>query len=165
MINIVTILSTAIRNGIRNIKYRRLGKSDIQTSFESMPFGFDSNPIKDVKAIYASTGVNGDTVILGYINTKQLTQIGENRLYSTNENGEVQIDLILKNNGTIELGGSVNSLVRYQSLDLALQSFKTEIQAELVKIATGISQGGGSYTPGTLNIDISDAEIDELKCS
>ena len=58
--NLVKVISSEIDNTKRRIvKFLRYGKSDVQTSFEAMPFGIDSSPTKDMIAIYAPTGENG----------------------------------------------------------------------------------------------------------
>jgi len=63
----------------------------------------------------------------------------------------------------IQYLGDDDNLVKYAALSSELTSFKNLVQAELVKIQTGITGVGGAYTPGTLSIDISDSKIDELK--
>lgn len=164
MITLTKIVSTSIDNINRRIvKFLRFGKSDVQTSFESMPYGIDSNPVKDLIAIYAPTSEKGKTVIIGYINKNQLADVGEIRLFSTDTDGAEKFYVFLKNDGTIEIGGTVDNAVRYQKLDDGLQNFKTQIQTELGKIQTGIIAGGGAYTPATLSLNISNAKIDEVK--
>lgn len=67
--------------------------------------------------------------------------------------------------GTAELLGNANNLVKHTALDAALQrDIVTFINTQLSLIAAGIAAGGGSYTPGTMTIDISAAKVNELKC-
>jgi len=63
----------------------------------------------------------------------------------------------------IQLSGDADNAVRFSPLDSNLQNLVTAIQTELGKIATGIAGAGGSYTPGTLNLDLSGAKIEEIK--
>jgi len=63
----------------------------------------------------------------------------------------------------LQLLGDADNAVRFAPLDSNLQSLVSSIQCELVKIATGIAAAGGSYTPGTLSLDIDAAKIDEIK--
>lgn len=163
--NIITaIISTAVDSVNRRIiKVRRRGRDDVQTAFEAASYGVDSNPIPGLRAIYASTEDKGKKVIIGYINVEQLAGVGENRIYSTDENGDLKFFIWLKNDGTCEIGGSSDNAVRYIPLNSGLQDLVTALQAELVKIATGIAAGGGSYSPGTLNLNITDSKIDEIK--
>lgn len=164
MVSLVKIISTALDKAKRRLpKFLRLGKSDVQTAFEAAPFGVDANPIADMIAVYAPSSLRGKTVIIGYINKNQIAAPGEHRIYSTNEAGELQTFIWLKADGQVQMGGNNDHLMRYSPLDTELQSFKTAIQAELTKIATGITGAGGTYTPGTLEIDISPAKINEIE--
>jgi hypothetical protein len=62
----------------------------------------------------------------------------------------------------IKLNGEGNTLTKYSPLDSALQGLVSAIKTELGKIANGISGAGGSYTPGTLSLDTSDANAASL---
>jgi len=164
MINIVKIISSEEDSLKRRIlKFLRLGKSDVQTAYEAMPYGVDSVPIKDLKAVYSKTGTNGETVLVGYINVNQIAKPGEHRIYATDENGNEQLFLYLKNDGTAEFGGNVDNMVRYIPLDVAMANLASFLNVEYGKIAAGIAAAGGTYTPGTANIDISGSKIDEIE--
>jgi hypothetical protein len=166
MLNITKVISTSFDDLQRRIiKVLRKGKSDVQTPMESAPFGIDSNPIKDMIAVYGQTEEKGKTVIIGYIDKNKLAASGETRLYSTDNNGNLKTYVWLKNDGTMEIGGNTKHMVRYEELNTALQNFKTLMQTELGKIQTGIIAGGGSYTPSSLTIDLSPAKIDNIKTS
>lgn len=149
----------------RVVKALGRGKSDVQTAYEAMPFGIDSRALKDMIAVFADTEGKGESVIIGYIlkNQLQKVKLGETRIYSTDANGVQKFEIYLKDDGTIEIGGSANNLVKYTPLDSGLQNFKTAIQAELVKIQTAISSLGGAYAPGSLSVDISGSKINEIK--
>lgn len=160
---LVKIISTSFDSLSRRIpKFLRLGLNDVQTANEAAPFGIDSNPISGMIAIYSKTAVKGDEVIIGYLNPNQLAEVGETRLYSTDTSGSLKIFLWLKADGTIQLGGTADNAVRYIPLNQGLQDFKIAMQQELVAIAAGIASAGGSYSPGTLSIDIADSKIDEI---
>ena len=64
---------------------------------------------------------------------------------------------------TIHLNGDSKSLTMQAPLNTQLQTLVTALQAELVKIASGIVAGGGAYTPGTLSLDISSAATTTIK--
>lgn len=164
MLALTKIISTEFDNLKRLVaKFRRFGLSDVQTSIEAGPYGMDSNPIADMIAVYAPTSQVGETVIVGYINKNRLAEIGENRLFSTDAQGNLKTFLWLKNDGTIQLGGTADNVVRFAPLNNELQDLASFINGELQSIAAGITSAGGSYTPGTLQIDISDAKVEQIK--
>jgi len=164
MLSTANVNSTSFDNLKRRlVKALRLGNNDVQSPLEASPYGHDSNPVKGMVAIYGKTMEQGKTIIVGYINVNQLAEVGENRLYSTNADGQVQTYIWLKNNGDILLGGDSDNAVRYNPLSNELTAFKNALQAELTLIQTGIASAGGSYTPTTLQLDISQAKTDKIK--
>ncbi len=166
MIKLAKTISSVIDNLTRRIvTVYLLGRTDVQEAIQSAPYGIDSNPIKDMVAVFAQTGERGKTVIVGYLNKNQIAAIGETRLYSTDEDGNVKISIYLKNDGTAELAGNEDNLVRFVPLDDFVGALNNFFNQQLPLIASGIATGGGSYTPGTANFNISGAKIDELKTS
>jgi len=171
--NLVKVLNTELDSLSRRVvKFLRLGKSDVQTSLEAAPYGIDSNPVKDMVAVYAPTGEKGKTVIMGYINKQQLAAKGETRLYSTNADGELQLYTWLKADGTMEIGGSTKNMVRYQELETAFNQLKSDFNALVTTfnshVHTGVTTGSGSSgstaTPGTASTaDITPAKINQIK--
>lgn len=161
---LVKIFSSSFDSANRRVlKFLRLGKSDVQTSLEAMPFGVDSSPIKDMRAIYAETSNDGKAVIIGYLNKNQLAQDGETRLFSIDANGNLKSELWLKKDGTIWFNGSGDFLTKWNPLNQAMSTLASNINTELGKIATGITAGGGSYTPSPISININDAKASDLK--
>lgn len=153
MINLVKVLDSSIDLlNRRLVKVLRLGKSDVQTPFAVSPFGVDSNPIKDMIAVYSDTGEKGKTVIIGYINKNQLADKGELRLFSTDEAGILKKYIWLKNDDTIEIGGDTDNMVRYSALATAFNIMLTDLNAARAAL---------SLPPSTA--DISTAKIDEIK--
>lgn len=165
MIFYTKTLSTSIDNLKRRIvKALRFGKSDVQTSLEVGPYGIDSNPIKDMVAIYAESAIKGDTVIIGYITKNKIAGIGELRTYSTDVNGVEKFYTWLKNDGSLELGGNIHNLVRYSTLNASLQNEVNLINVELGKIATAINGiVPGAYVPTPISINIDSSKINEIK--
>ena len=91
-------------------------------------------------------------------------QSGEKRIFSLKEDGSLSFSVHLKNNGTLEVGGNTDNMVRYQKLDDALQAEKNLINAELSKIAAAINAiVPGSYTPAPITLNLIQAKIDEIK--
>lgn len=166
MITLVKVIGAALSSGMRKIKVA-FGETNVQERPEVMPHGIDSCPPNNRIAAHSTTTVQGVDVVIGYYNTKQTATAGETFIYSTNTAGtSVAITFKLKTDGTAELGGNADNLVRYAALNTALQNdIKTFINTQLPLIAAGIAAGGGSYSPGTMTIDISGAKINNLKCS
>lgn len=173
--NLVKTISTEIDNlGRRVIKFLRFGKSDVQTSFNIAPFGIDSNVPKDTIAVYAKTGEDGKTVILGYINKEQLADVGETRLFSLDELNDLATFVHLTKDGEIHIGGTDKNMVRYQELETAFDELKQKFNDHIVNWNAFASV----YVPGSPTIqglpptattsssstaDISPAKIDKIK--
>lgn len=162
MISISKISSSVIEKGYRILKVLEFGP---KTADECAPFGDDSNPLKGMSAVFAETSVEGEPVIIGYLNENQLAAAGEKRIYSLKEDGSVSSFIWLNNDGKIQLNGNTDNAVRYAKLEEAINLMDTSINAELTKIVTAISTLGGSYTMEPIQTDISAAKIDDLKTS
>lgn len=160
MITLSKIKSIVLEAGKRILKVEQFGP---KTAVEVAPFGEDSSPLKNMTAIYSNTAESGDPIILGYINKNQLSQSGEKRLYSLTPDGSLSFYVHLKNDGNLELGGNADNLLKYTPLDTALKDQDALINIELTKIATAISSLGGTYTPETINTDISSSKLNNIK--
>lgn len=173
MINLVKIISTEFDNLSRRVvKLLRLGRSDVQTSLEAGPYGVDSNPIKNMVALYIKTGEKGKTVIIGYINKNQQAAPGEHRIYSTDTAGVEKAYAWLRADGTIEINGDDDNMVRYSELKTAFDELKSDFNALVTKynahVHPGVTAGGASTAPTTSSgssstADMSGAKIDEVK--
>lgn len=172
---LVKILSTRLTGGVRFIKFLRMGKKDVQDCKESMPFGVDSVPIKDMIAVYANTSENGNPVIIGYLNKNQIADIGDYRTYSTDENGVVQTYIHLKNDGIMEIGGTGDNMIRFTNTKAVTDEFKSDLNTLKTAISGWVpvaNDGGAALkaalatwfaTPIAQSIDAS--KIDEIKTS
>ncbi len=169
---IVKVISTRILSNKRLVKFLRMGKSDVQENYQVAPFGFDSNPVKDMIAVYSKTDELGKSVIIGYIDKNQLADVGESRMYSTDADGLLKFFLHLKNNGTAEFGGDADFMVRFSGLETAFNELKSDLNNLVTTFNThvhpGVTSGPSSTsptpTPGTQSTaDISPAKIEEIK--
>jgi len=163
MITFGKIDSTEITSlGKRVIKFLSFG---VKTASECSPFGVDSNPIKGMTAIHATTTNESDSVIVGYIDKDKIAGIGETRLFAKDSSGAVVTFLWLKNDGTLELNGNQYTSVRFENLKTGLLNQDTAINAELLKIQTAITGLGGTYAllPIVTNIDNSKSPTVKLK--
>lgn len=140
------------------IKVLRYGKSDVQTSYNALPHGIDSKPVKNKIAIHATTGNKSESVILGYIDKSDNTSEGELRLYATDSTGTEVFSMLFKNDGTVEFGGNTDYMIRYNALNTALQSFVNNLNKKLTTALEGIP-----YTWPGVSVDISGAKIEEIK--
>lgn len=172
MISFTSLISTEFDNLKRRIvKVRRNGKDDIQTAFEAVPFGVDSNPIKDMYAIYAPSTVKGEKVIIGYLNPDQLAAVGETRFFSKNSAGELQAYVWLKADGILELNGNANFAVKFNELKAGYDELKDTLNDLIGKwnaFAAAYVPGSPSAPglPATLasqNVPASTASIDSAK--
>lgn len=160
MISFSRVKGVFLENGSRILKVIQFGAktADVVSSF-----GDDSCPLNDMTAIYANTSEVGDSIIIGYINKNQISAVGEKRIFSLKQDESLSTYIHLKNDGTINIGGDSDFMIRYTSLNVALQEEVNKINAELTKIASGISAAGGVYVPTPITLDISASKINEIK--
>tara|TARA_R110001606_G_scaffold374612_1_gene532474 strand:+ start:412 stop:948 length:537 start_codon:yes stop_codon:yes gene_type:complete len=175
--NLVKLISTDFDKFKRRVvKFLRFGLKDVQTSIEASPFGIDSNPIPEMVAIYGKTSGDGNTFIMGYLVKDKLADVGETRLFSTDDKGVLQTYLWLRNDGTMEVGGDADNMVRYSELETAFNELKTDhnnLVTEWNAFAAVYLPGGPANVglPATLagateppsGADITPAKIDEIK--
>lgn len=152
--------SSIIERAKRILKVIQFGA---KTAKESSPYGFDSSPIKGMTAIYAETSNKAESVVVGYINKNQLAEIGEARIYSTNEAGTTMATIFLKNTGDIHLNGNEYSAVRFEPLSQSVQEMRDAINMELSNIAFAITSLSGTYAPTPLNTNINSSKSQTVK--
>ncbi len=169
---LVKVISTEVDSLKRRIvKLLRFGKSDVQTAIEVSPYGIDSNPIKDMVAVYAETSEKGKVTIIGYLNKNQQAGIGELRTFSTDSNGVEKFYTWLKNDGTMEIGGNSNFAVKFNELKTEFNALKKSHNDFLTEYKTHVHTGGtimgstgttvSTQLPNTSNID--SAKNDKIK--
>jgi len=173
MLTLVKTISTEIRSLQRIVKILRYGKSDVRTADQGAPHGIDSNPVKDLIAIYAETGTKGEKVVIGYLNKNQLAAVGETRLFSTNEDGEPVATIWLKNDGTIEVGGDTDHMVRHSKLKEVVEELQQDIgnlkeafSSWVVASGDGgaaLKASAASWAGASLSKNIDNAKINEIK--
>jgi hypothetical protein len=157
----------------RVVKILRYGKSDIQTGLESGPYGLDSNPIKDMIAVYGKTESKGQTIIVGYLNKNQLAATGEFRTFSTDADGNLKFYIWQKADGTCEIGGNTDFMVRFNKANEVVQELQDDITALKQAFTTWVpvvNDGGAalkgaaaSWSGQALVKDFNEAKISEIK--
>ena len=160
MITFSKVRDFVIENGKRILKVQEYGA---KTAKVASNYGDDSQPLKNMTAIYSPTAVNSEPVIIGYINTNQVAEEGEKRIFSQSLDGALSFAIHLKTDGTCEIGGNIDNAVRFNALASSLTASDGLINAELAKIAAAISSIGGVYTVAPVTTDISTSKIDEIK--
>ena len=163
---LTTFISAAIEDGYRIIKVLRLGKNDAQTANEASPHGIDSNPVKDMVAVFSETLDQGQPVIVGYINENRLAQPGELRTYSTDDKGNEKFYTWLKSDGSFEIGGDQDNMVRFSKLQEGYDQLKQDFNTLVQTFNAHVHPANGSPTgtqaqPSTATI--AGAKIDEVK--
>lgn len=144
----------------RGMKVKEFG---VKTADLVSSFGDDSAPLEDMFCLYAKTSENSENYIVGFISKNCITNPGEKRIFSLRPDGSGSIDVHLKNDGTLEIGGNTFTAVRFSPLEQALISHVNALNAELLKIQTGITAAGGAYIPASLSLDLSSAESENIK--
>lgn len=174
MLSVVEVLSASFDSGKRRlIKLLRMGREDIQECVQSSPAGVDSSPVKNMRAIYGSTTERGKNYVIGYLQKEQLAESGETRIFSVNDSGELKAWMWFKKDGTIEVLGDDDNLVKYSQTEASINELKDSL-TELKQIFTSwtpvpndggaalkTSVSGWSSTP--LIEDITGAKFDEVK--
>lgn len=178
MVTLVKTIATKLEDAYRHIKVQVMGKNDIQTPAEALPYGIDSNPVKDLVAVYAASTVKGEPVILGYLQKNRLAELGALRLYATDDAGAEQNYIYLRADGTIEVGGSADNMVRYSELETAFNDLKSDHNRLAAKwdaftaayvpgspATVGLPATLAGSAVGASTADITPAKIDEIKTS
>lgn len=173
------VISRTYQKGVRLIKGLFLGKNNVRTAVESSGFGDDFVAPEGTRAIMVS-GVSRDrAIIIGYINKNQLDSLGEGekRIYSTDDKGEVMsTDIILRNDGTMEVGGTGDFMVRFNELESGFNQLKSDFDGHVHDgVIVDVTGGSGSPAVGvpgesgapteSTSADISAAKIEEIKTS
>lgn len=191
MIVLTKIISTAIEKGKLIIKILGYGSADVKTVNNILPFGIDSRPIKNYRAIYASTGSKEDKFLIGVLFENSIVEEGEIRFHAEDKdgnevsfasfknNGDIELKsknsayIKLVNDGNIEVNGSADFLVRFSKLEEGFNNFKQDMNNFITTVFNthvhpGVTSGGASTgpspTPGTASsATISASKIDNLK--
>lgn len=133
----------------RLIKFIGYGTNDVKNQPEAMPYGLDSNPVKNMTAIYVQN-VSGQLVVIGYININQLADVGEFRTYATDKDGNLQGSVWLKNNGDVNIvaqGNSTKIKLNQGSSNAVLGDKLNTTLNDIVTVLTAINAWGITVAP------------------
>lgn len=151
------VISTLQEKGRLIVKILGAGSSDIKTVFNLTPFGLDSNITKNYRAIYADTAIDGEKVLIGVILKNAIADVGETRIFSENSEGNEAFTIHLKNDGSCELGGDTDNMVRYSILKEEYDKTKAVLDAILNILNGAPVNEPGNGSPSALQIALSTA--------
>lgn len=166
--NLVKIIDSTISSLKRVIKFYRFSKDDVQTALEYGPYGVDSNPVKDMIALYAPTTDKGETAIVGYLNKNQKAGVGEMRIFATDADGVEKFYVWLKSDETIEIGGNANFAVKFNELKTEFDKLKTDFNNLVTKYNSHVhvltlTAGTGTAAPTVVPQTANASNIDASK--
>lgn len=152
------------------VKVLLWGRNSGHQPKQAAPFGIDSNPVKGLVGVYAQINAN-ESVLVGYLNKDLLAQVGETRLFSTDNNGSLQTYIWLKKDGNILIGGDTDNAVGYTKLATEFNELKGKFNdlVTLFNSHTHIASAFGSPTTTPASgaqpsaADISQAKKDKIK--
>ena len=142
--NLVKIISKSIESGRHLIKSFGFGRDDVQEVNQMSQAGIDSSPIEGMVAMYSPTSTQGENFIVGYINSNQVTESGEVRIYATNDSGVLQSYIHCKKDGDIIFSSEADNLVRFSALETAFN----ELKADYNDLAGKWNAFASTYIPG-----------------
>lgn len=168
---IAKVNSYLIENTRRIIKVFNRGFKDVQTHYQVSQWGDDSNPIQNTDSIVSDTANDESSVVLGYINLNAKSKPGEKRIYATDTDGNEVFDIYLKNDGTAEINGTGDYLVKYSGLETSFNELQSTVNDLVTAFnAHGHASFGAPPTtvPGVIpasesSANIEDSKINEIK--
>jgi len=126
-------------------------------------FGMVSRPSKGTHGFRVSIG--GLSIIIAAVrhDVDPPDNPGEVKHYSTDENGVVKSLHVLTSDGKHVFNGGGDNAVAHADLQTDLDSLASDINTELGKIATAITNLGGAYVHTPVSVDISAAKVGEIE--
>lgn len=146
MITKSKIKEVLIQSGYRILKVVQYG---VKTVDVATPFGEDSHPLKDMTAIFAETGRDGQPVIIGYVHKEKIADIGEKRIFSLKEDGTLSSYIHLKNDETINILGDEDFAVRFTELESGFNELRDDLNNFINKYNTHTHPANNTPTATT----------------
>lgn len=112
------IKNVAITKGYRVVR-SKWGNNVVENSKLVTPYGMDVNPVQDTIVVTAKTQSNEDGIAIGFLNKKTFEDLvlGEIGFFSENSDKEIQANIIFRNEGTLEINGNDDYMVRFSKLE------------------------------------------------
>jgi hypothetical protein len=165
-------------NDVRLVTIEITDPDDLQTVENFLAGGIDYNPANDVVALVDDAG-DSYKIVAGFDDgiTPSVDR-GEIEIYSTESDGSAKSARVkCVNDGTVELNGDVDNLVRFAKLQEAFDQLKSDYDDLVTQfnkhIHTTTATVGASTTPGTITppanasgspstADIGPAKVEEV---
>lgn len=164
MIQLVKIISTRIDSANRRlVKFFRFGKDDVQEVLNASASGDDSPPTENMRGIYVQTSQVGTPVLVGYINDKQIAKPGEKRIFATDQNGNVLLHFYMKDDSTIELGGTGNYAVKFNQLKAEFNELNNKFNSLVTNFNNHVHAANATPIAPVTQALSSTANIDNAK--
>lgn len=165
------IINQVIEDSIRKI-VTEIYPDYTRMSNQICPPGIDAAPLEEDQGVSLVIDSANRTVNIGIYPDAQADP-GEIRIYSRDENGDIQALIYCKNDGTIEINGSADYAVAFDDLKSAFDEFKDDMNNFIttiynVHVHPGVTAGPAStsatVSQGTATAaDMSDSKVDTVK--
>jgi hypothetical protein len=124
-----TVKGTDTSKTFRQFIVNCLGENDRRKFYLITPFGVDSNPPENVKALTSDSKNKDDKFVMGFLNGLKLDDLnpGEQIIFSTASDGaEMKAFVKLLNTGVMHLNGDADFLAGYTKLKEGFDQLKTD---------------------------------------
>lgn len=165
MVWLSKFISAITGNNRRTVTVNGTGRYNPRTASDVAPYGIDSVPPQEGwTAVYAYTAADDDQVLIGYVNEKAIAEYGNTRIYSAGT-----LDIKVKSDSTIEIGGNAKNLVRFQELETGFNQLRSDLNNLITTFnahvhPTPSGPSSPTTTPGTASTaSIAGAKINEIK--
>lgn len=161
-------------NKLKQLVLKVLGAKSTYTAEEYAPHGTDSRPVKGMTAIYMRSERDGDECIIGYLIKDRNAEIGEHRIFSTDQSGAFKFNVWLRADGKLLIGDSINpsaytnNAVQFNELKVEFNELKAKFNALVSAYNTHVHPYVNGSTPAVTSTTpttgtASTANIDNAK--
>ncbi len=138
-------------NKLKQLVIKAISARGTYTAETYAPYGTDARPVKDTTVIYSTTERDGDEAIMGCLNKNLKAEIGEHRLFCTDEQGAFKFSIWLRANGEVLIGDS-EIPAEYTNFAVLYNESKAEqdkLKATVNDLVNKWNAFCASYTPGS----------------
>lgn len=124
-----TVKGTDVSKNFRQFVINCFGENDRRKFYLISPFGIDSNPPENVKALTSDSKNKDDKFVVGFLNALKLDALnpGEQIIFSTSSDGSgVEAFIKLLNTGVMSFNGDADFLAGYTKLKEGFDQLKSD---------------------------------------